>query len=371
MLGRAAVLCLALAAGARSLAGLLRPARSWAATRGRVLCSVSGEGGGGAPPLPPGAAPVVPGSELERVLVGQDRESARRRRRDREEEGLAFLPKGKNASDASDQVMFPELEQSGIDEKALRASPLGGILFGILDVLFPVFKEPNWFDVYDPPLSGKENMDLPYFDGYDFVNSSWTIYVRHRYGAYNWLDRLGLVPQTVYRVFLRGDGKTLWNDGFYGEWFINPAINYFQIEKHYGRGAGYVQYARGIRIFQIQRWEFEPEVGRYWQRGLRSYLRNETDYWCFEGRIWGTAVKWRPYPRDQGKFIAIRDGANLTDIFGPNGPPWERRFRHMRSLPFYQAHPEHLERIEDNFDSFYSNQLGQDGAVQWWQFWRR
>jgi len=331
--------------------------------RGQAFLAVSKDEGGIVETVPP---PELSGNELERVLRRQDRDFAQTKT-----ERLAFLPKGMDANDTTDQVMFPELEQTGFDEKALRASPLGGILFGILDVLFPVFKEPNWFDVYDPPLSGKENMDLPYFDGYDFVNSTWTIYVRHRYGVYNWLDRLGLVPQTVYKVFLRGDGKTLWNDGFYGEWFINPAINYFQIEKHYGRGAGYVQYARGIRIFQIQRWEFEDSVGRYWQRGLRSYLRNESDYWCFEGRIWGTAVKWRPYPRDQGKFIAIREGANLTQIFGPAGPPWEQRFKHMLTLPFYQAHPEHIERIEDNFDAFYSNQLGSDPNKPWWQFWRR
>ena len=309
------------------------------------------------------------GNKLERVLRRKDRES---RLAAEGRKAMAFLPKGTSSNDSAetDQLMFPELEQTGIDEKALRASPLGGVLFGILEVLFPVFKEPNWFDVYDPPLSGKENMDLPYFDGYDFVNSTWTIYVRHRYGAYNWLDRLGLVPQTVYKVFLRGDGKTLWSDGFYGDWFINPAINYFQFERHYGRGAGYVQYARGIRVFQIQRWEFEESIGRYWQRGLRSYLRNESDYWAFEGRIWGMAVKWRPYPRDQGKFIAIRDGANLTEVFGPEGPPWERRFKHMLSLPFYQAHPEHIERIEDNFDSFYSNQLSVDPNKPWWKFWR-
>ena len=27
----------------------------------------------------------------------------------------------------------------------------------------------------------------------------------------------------------------MWSDGFYGDWYINPTINYFQIEK-YGRG---------------------------------------------------------------------------------------------------------------------------------------
>jgi hypothetical protein len=68
--------------------------------------------------------------------------------------------------------------------------------------------------------------------------SSWTIFIRHRFGAWNWLDRAGLVPIPTQRVFLRGDGKTMWSDGYYGEWYINPAINYFQIEKHYGRGAG-------------------------------------------------------------------------------------------------------------------------------------
>jgi hypothetical protein len=193
--------------------------------------------------------------------------------------------------DDSGKLQFPELDQAGIDEKALRASPFGKILFGVLDNLFPVFKEPNWFDVYDPPMTPEANMELPYFDGYDFVNSSWTIYIRHRFGAWNWLDRFGFVPAPTNRVFLRPDGKTMWNDGFYGEWYINPAINYFQLEKHYGRGYGYSQYHRGIRIFQVQRWNFEDECGRYWQRGLRSYLRNETNYWAIEGRIWGVAAK--------------------------------------------------------------------------------
>lgn len=141
----------------------------------------------------------------------------------------------------SSKVQFPELEQSGIDEKALRQSPFGKVLFWFLDRLFPVFSEPNWFDVYDPPLSAEENLELPYFDGYDFVNSSWTIYIRHRFGAWNWLDRAGLVPQATQRVFLRPDGKTMWSDGYYGEWYINPAINYFQVEKHFGRGYGYAQ----------------------------------------------------------------------------------------------------------------------------------
>jgi hypothetical protein len=77
--------------------------------------------------------------------------------------------------------MFPELEQTGIDEKKLRESPIGKVFFGVLDLLFPVFSEPNWFDIYDPPLSKEKNMELPYFDGYDFVNSTWTVYIRHRY----------------------------------------------------------------------------------------------------------------------------------------------------------------------------------------------
>ena len=213
--------------------------------------------------------------------------------------------------------------------------------------------------MYDPPLSAEENLALPYFDGFDFANSSWTVYIRHRYGVFNWLDRLGVAPLSVQKVFLRPDGKTMWSDGFYGDWYINPAINYFQFEKHFGRGAGYTQYSRGMRIFQIQRWNYESSVGRYWMRGLRSYLRDEHNYWALEGRIWGTGVKWRPYPRDQGKFLAIRDGANLTEIFGAKEhSPWERRWRHAATLPFYQAHPDQLERIEDNFDQFYTNLLG-------------
>jgi hypothetical protein len=54
---------------------------------------------------------------------------------------------------------------------------------------------------------------------------------------------------------------------------------------------GATQYARGIRVFQIQRWNLEHEVGRYWNRGLRSYLRNETNMFAIEGRVWGLAVK--------------------------------------------------------------------------------
>eukprot|EP00981_Chlorochromonas_danica_P007179 scaffold1594_cov171-Ochromonas_danica.AAC.14 len=267
----------------------------------------------------------------------------------------------KMAQKEDNKVLFPELEQSGIDEKALRASPFGKVLFAVLDRLFPVFSEPNWFDVYDPPLTTEENLALPFFDGYDFANSSWTIYVRHRFGAWNWLDRMGLVPQATQRVFLRPDGKTCWSDGYYGDWYINPAINYFQIEKHFGRGFGYTQYHRGIRVYQIQRWHYEDSIGRYWQRGLRSYLRNETQFWAFEGRVWGSAVKWRPYPRDQGKFLAIRDGANLTEIFGRlQDTPWQARFEHAMSLPFYQAHPDQLERIEDNFDFYYRNLLGSE-----------
>jgi len=30
-------------------------------------------------------------------------------------------------------IVFPELEQSGIDERALRKSPFGKVLFGVLD----------------------------------------------------------------------------------------------------------------------------------------------------------------------------------------------------------------------------------------------
>jgi hypothetical protein len=80
-----------------------------------------------------------------------------------------------------------------------------------------------------------------------------------------------------------------------------------------------------------------------------------------EGRIWGMEVWWRPFPRDQGKFIAVRDGTNLTEVFGSvENTPWERRFRHAASLPFYMAHPDQLERIEDNFDFFYRNLLGRE-----------
>lgn len=259
----------------------------------------------------------------------------------------------------TNQLLFPEIEQLGFDEQALRSSIIGKFLFPIIDSLFPILAEPNWYDVYDPPLSPEENMNLPYFDGYDIANSTWTIYVRHRYGAWNWLDRLGLVPQATLKVFFRPDGKVMFSDNFYGEWYINPAINFFQFEKHFGRGAGYTQSFRGMRIFQINSWNFEPDVGRYWNRGLRSTLKDPYNYWAMEGRVWGLAMKWRPAERDQGKFIAIRDGTNFTEVFGSErDTPWEKRFRHSMSLPFYQNHPDQLERIEDNFDRFYTNMLG-------------
>ena len=46
--------------------------------------------------------------------------------------------------DSQSTPLFPEMERAGFDEKALRSSPFGKILFGILEAVFPVFKEPNW-----------------------------------------------------------------------------------------------------------------------------------------------------------------------------------------------------------------------------------
>jgi hypothetical protein len=109
--------------------------------------------------------------------------------------GMTITPFSTESGELPDnKVVFPEVEQFGIDERAIRNSPVGKVVFGILERLFPVFQEPNWFDVYDPPITAKENLELPYFDGYDFANSSWTIYIRLKMGAWNWLDRLGLVP---------------------------------------------------------------------------------------------------------------------------------------------------------------------------------
>ncbi len=144
----------------------------------------------------------------------------------------------------SDKISFPELDESGFNETALRSSLFGKVLFGVLDNVFPILKEPNWYDIYDPPLTKEENMELPYFDGNDFINSTWTVYIRHRYGVWNWLDRMGLVPVQVHKVFFRPDGRTVWSDHFYGDWFLNPALNYFQFERHYGRGQGIYQYWR-------------------------------------------------------------------------------------------------------------------------------
>lgn len=208
-------------------------------------------------------SPKQKGFDVEDVVEGGDRARYDKRRfNSAYEHSLSLLqsttsnnntnsqsnqtPEESAASSHKSNVNVPEYiqESSGIDEQALRASPFGKILFGVLDQLFPVFKEPNWFDVYDPPLSIQENLDLPYFDGYDFANSTWTVYIRHRYGVWNWLDRLGLVPQATNRVHFHDNGKTTWSDGYYGDWCINPAINFFQFEKHFGRGGGAYQAPR-------------------------------------------------------------------------------------------------------------------------------
>ena len=57
----------------------------------------------------------------------------------------------------SDKLTFPETSQSALDEKALRNSPLGKIIFSVIDVLFPVFREPNWFDIYGKLIAMNEN----------------------------------------------------------------------------------------------------------------------------------------------------------------------------------------------------------------------
>ena len=179
--------------------------------------------------------------------------------RDIEELILNAMKKGDTArnltsalsKDSSDKILFPEIQQAGLDEKALRNSLFGKIFFPVLEKIFPILAESNWYDIYDPAIPPEENLQLPYFDGYDFVNSSWTIYIRNRYGVWNWLDRLGFVPQPVQRVFFRADGTTCWSDGYYGDWYLNPAINYFQFEKHFGRGFGFSMAPRGMRIFQV------------------------------------------------------------------------------------------------------------------------
>ena len=42
---------------------------------------------------------------------------------------ISRIGPARNKSD----IIFPELEQSGIDERALRKSPFGRVLFGVLD----------------------------------------------------------------------------------------------------------------------------------------------------------------------------------------------------------------------------------------------
>ena len=60
---------------------------------------------------------------------------------------MTIVPE-EDRGDDQDKSYFPEIGQAGIDEKALRASPFGKVLFSVLEELFPVFKEPNWFDCW-------------------------------------------------------------------------------------------------------------------------------------------------------------------------------------------------------------------------------
>lgn len=58
----------------------------------------------------------------------------------------------------SNKIHFPDIELQSAEEKALRNSNFGKFFFKFVDVLFPVFKEPNWFDLYDPPPTPEENL---------------------------------------------------------------------------------------------------------------------------------------------------------------------------------------------------------------------
>ena len=161
-----------------------------------------------------------PGDEPPRVVAGQRGRQAGVKR------GEIAVPRagtgrvGRKGAHGRHAVQCLGLLTPTPHRQALRASPLGKILFSVLDRLFPVFKvrrlarrqplaphpphlsrtapprhttprhatprhttphhatphhttprqEPNWFDVYDPPLTSEENLELPYFDGFDFVN---------------------------------------------------------------------------------------------------------------------------------------------------------------------------------------------------------
>ena len=71
-------------------------------------------------------------------------------------------------------------------------------------------------------------------------------------------------------------------------------------------------------------------------------------------------MKWRPYPRDQGKFIAIRDGTNLAEVFANIIHLGRDDSDTLWVYHLYQAHPDQLKRIEDNFDMFYRNLLEEE-----------
>lgn len=56
------------------------------------------------------------------------------------------IPKGSEDG----KLFIPEqMGQSGmIDEKTLRGTVFGKLLFPILERFFPIFREPNWYDLY-------------------------------------------------------------------------------------------------------------------------------------------------------------------------------------------------------------------------------
>ena len=61
-------------------------------------------------------------------------------------DGIKFMNASQSlvSKNESDTLLFPEIEQLGIDEQALRKSPFGKVLFAALDIFFPILKEPNW-----------------------------------------------------------------------------------------------------------------------------------------------------------------------------------------------------------------------------------
>jgi hypothetical protein len=131
-----------------------------------------------------------------------------------------------------------------------------------------------------------EDDELPYFDAYDFVNSTWTVGIL--WSGSNNIDRK--------RVFLRADGSCVWTDKVEGTWTVNSKTNFFEFTRFWK----WWQF-KGRRFFQITDYK----------------LKSDSNYYYLDGIVAGWSF-WYPL-QILGKWQAYREGVDEEEA---GVPPW-------------------------------------------------